>query len=507
MIKLVTASDMTKVDEQAQNVYAIPSLVLMEEAGRLAWERAVSLIEHSVSESHIVICAGGGNNGGDALVMARIAASEGVKSITCLLCGTKISDLNQIHRDIITAHGIVKIDLQNQKYEDETLSQILSSADLVIDGIAGTGIKGPLTGPAAKLVTFIREYVKKGIVVSLDVPSGCGDTISASSPTIHADLTIMFGHAKVAGYYPPLSVHCGVIEVVNPTFPLFLLERTPVAARLCTYTDCTIIQMPPDNYKTKRGSVAVFGGSISYPGAPRLTARSAFHARAGLVTLFVNEHIWHSATAEEPSAIVRMQKEPITSGALADFDAIAVGPGWEDTVQNRVQLHEILTSGVPVVLDATAIRIAATMKQDGTWPELHGPLLITPHPGEFAALCDEEQGSSDAFQKALVSVSRQFTATVLYKSQVQWIAHGEELFVVDGMNSTLAVAGSGDVLSGICAAFLAQGYPIEETACNAALVHQKAGDISRDVFGWYDSEDLINSIGIALDELIEGSCS
>lgn len=507
---------MEQIDSRSQSDYSIPALVLMEQAGSKGWHAFADFAKEKGREfKNVVFVAGGGNNGGDALVMAREAFFSGLENFSILLVGSRVSNACSVHRNICRKLGFTMFEAENEDGMISThTSSLLADADVIVDGIAGTGLRGLLSGTTAEIVKMINARQNQGaLVMAVDIPSGCSDGMSVAGPRIIADVTVTMGLRKAAAYHPVCRMGWGTILRVNPSFPPALLKNSVAVATLSDHADLKIMPYHEDVYKNKRGHLALFAGSTSYTGAPRLTARGAFHSRCGLVTLCCSKDVASVASAESPSIIVQSLSdgETVSSHTLSvGYQAIAAGPGWGEGHQD--QLIEILNSGLPTVLDADAITTFASIvgehRLQGT---VHGPLILTPHPGELHRMLEalhmpllaQETGPSSSPESFIDSLRRVAVAlelVIVYKSHVLWIVDGRNggalPIVVDGMNNALGVAGSGDVLTGVIGSLLAQGYDPLQAAHTGVLIHQEAGLRARSEAGWFDAETLTSHVGI-----------
>lgn len=515
MDKLVSAQTMESIDNKAQTEYSIPGMLLMEQAGIKAWATLQDMLgKAGIQGKEILFIVGGGNNGGDALVMAREAASWGCTGFSLLLCGSRISTACATQRLICNSLGFPSFayDDADGKLSEHAV-RLIHGAHIIIDGLSGTGLRGPITTVVASLIGLVNQRKEEGaLICAIDIPSGCSDNVNASCPHIHADITITMGLMKGACYHPACRPHCGQIVKVNPSFPTALLEQAPAMAYLYAPEDLKLPAIDAESYKNRRGHLALFAGSSRFSGASRLASRSAFHARAGLVTLCCDDSIASIAAVESPSVIVRSLQPGVVIGSEElrhGFQAIAAGPGWSG--DRDLQLMEILHSSLPTVLDADALdRFASLVANHRIQMDDHGPLVLTPHPGELHRMLEtlhmpllaQETGpgsSPESFIDSLGHIAAILHAVVVYKSHVVWIADGQGSgcvpVVVDGMNSALGVAGSGDVLTGILGAFLAQGMDTVQAARAAVIVHQQAGKLAKNERGWFDSEELAATVG------------
>lgn len=520
MEKLVSTHVMERVDLDSQQIYSVPALILMEQAGVRGWQ---ALVEASKVPLHkeisLLFVAGGGNNGGDALVMARQAAADGFINLQILLVASRFSSLCSTQKAVVTSLGLslYRSEKLLDQVDDQSLA-LISEADIIIDGLSGTGLKGPLQGLPAQIVEVINAQKERGCAIwAIDIPSGCADNLSSQSIHIQADQTVTMGLQKYSAYHPPLRAAWGKILCVNPTFPPQVLRDAPATALLCQSEDATLKPLGEASFKHKRGHLALFAGSYNYSGAARLASRAAFHARVGLVTLCCDQEIVPLVASESPSVIIQglFRQEVLPAAQLEQkFQAIVAGPGWAS--HHEGQLIEILKSKIPAILDAQAIALFASAIASGRLePKQHGPLVLTPHPGELRHFLERlampllaqetsSTGSAESFVESMQKVAEIVDAYIIYRSHVIWIfpPHPNSLpMVIDGMNAALGVAGSGDVFVGILGSLLAQQYDVSQATVTAALIHQKSGLLGRNQHGWFDSEELIEQVGHACNFL------
>ncbi len=490
MKQVVLSSEIAKIDTASQNLFKLPALTLMESAAMGVW----SIVESRIptKDASLLFLCGGGNNGGDALAVARLAYNSGYRNIACILRGTRFSSSCDLQREIIRKYGIEIITIDESI--PASIKIRISQADYIFDGLAGTGLQGPLRGSALTLIHLANE--SKAYTIAIDIPSGISEEVSSSAPHCKADLCITFGMRKVAMYHPLTRSACGEILVKNPSFPPQLLKEVPIVADLYAKGDMTLTKLSSSSYKNKRGHLGIVGGSEEYTGAARLSARAAFVSRSGLVTLFCDEDIYPIAASESPSVMVRVLEDV---RELASYDALLIGPGWGN---NRSALLEKMFSlGKSVVLDADGIRAyAALLKEKKDIP--HGPLILTPHLGELkqltSVLYEDAPGDTPLdFFTMIQEVAEKLTAVLVVKSSLVHIAFPGErrIAVIEGLNPSLGVAGSGDVLSGSIAALLGGGMTVRDAAIQGVLLHQGAGSFAHAKFGYYDSETLVECLG------------
>lgn len=498
MKSLALASEVARIDHLAQERAKIPALCLMESAGLqifLQWKPYLHV------KDRLVFLCGGGNNGGDALVVARYAYNEGYTNILLIYTDSGRSESCSFQREIAKAYGLEALTfslLNKQRIQEE-----LESATWIVDGLVGTGLKGKLKNEMQLLVNLANE--SKARIIAIDVPSAVGDEVSVEETHIQAELTITMGHEKLAMYHPRTREACGQIIEINPSFPPFLLSEVVYAQLWEDQDGVQLKKLARDAYKNVRGHVAIFAGSRQYSGAARLSAKACFAARAGLVSLFCDEEVFPIAAAESPSVIVNVYQP---DQKLDRYHAILAGPGWGEGRDEL--LAKLFESRVPMVLDADGIRAYAAMLARSERPS-HGPLIITPHLGELALLVkslwpDESLkiGKSDSplqFFSSIQILSETLQATLVVKSSLTYIVtQGELPIVVESRNPTLGVAGSGDVLAGIIVALLGQHADLHQVALKGSVLHMLAGKRAKATFGYYDSETLASVVGTTVLE-------
>ncbi|HBO35726.1 MAG TPA: NAD(P)H-hydrate epimerase [Sphaerochaeta sp.] len=492
MKPLALASDIATLDKNAQDVAQLPPLCLMESAGLQIYQ----LWKPSLSkDDRLVFLCGGGNNGGDALVVSRYALQDGFANQVLIYTGTRISESCARHRLVAQAYALVSLQAENTEFT--RLFSELQHADWIVDGLMGTGLKGPLNGIAASLVEAANQ--SKARILAVDVPSGLGDEVPSDAICIQADMTVTMGLLKRSMFHPSTRSRCGSLFCVNPSFPPFLLQQVPSAALLCE-RKAHLPKLAIDEYKNSRSHVAIFGGSVAYSGAARLSAKACFAARAGLVSLYCDAQVYTLAAFEAPSVMVKVYEgQPIPP-----YGALLVGPGWGSG--REPLLEKLFATGQSMVLDADGIRAYASLLARGRRPE-HGPLVLTPHLGELACLLaslfgDDHDGKTvNAFFASIQKAAAELKATLVVKSSlVHIVDEAGSVVVIEGNNPSLGVAGSGDVLSGIVASLFAKYQDGWLAALEGALIHQQTGRLAKRAYGYYDSETLLAFLGRSVQE-------
>ncbi len=442
MIPLLTADELRAAERQAIEGWGIPSLILQEHAAL----GALALIPRGES---LHVLAGPGNNGGDALALARLALLEG-RAVTVWSPTFKPEWRGDAALQARLWEG-----LGGEVQTASEPAEIMRSwRGWVVDGLFGLGTTRPLDGPAA---TWVRALNASGLpVLALDLPSGL-DPSAAEIPgeAVRAMQTACFGSRKVCHGLLPARDFCGVISVIPvplnraPKAGLYLLER-PV--------------LPPRDWNAHKGSfghVAIRAGSLGMSGAAVLAALGALRVGAGLVTVLTEPEVRAEIAVQVPEAMVR----PWQGSVPQEVDVLLVGPGG---------ITQVPDWDGPLVVDASALKEGEGKR----WMERPGT-AITPHPGEFARLFQLTRPllmDERLVQARQVSLGK--PGVLLLKGAQSVIAGGarEDLWINPTGHPGLATGGSGDLLAGMVAGFRAQGLPMREAAATAAWFHGAAAD-------------------------------
>jgi NAD(P)H-hydrate epimerase len=383
---------------------------------------------------------------------------------------------------------------------DKEAALLLERADIIFDGMIGTGLKGALRAGDTRDFILLVNGIKHAKKVAIDLPSGLSEQAGKSAVFFHADITVTFGLPKILFYYPHIRLHCGEIHIVNPGYPKWLLQEYGAQRSLLGIDQVSCRNIHVDSYKNSKGHLGVFAGSEGFTGAASLASEAALRVHTGLVSLYVDDNIYTVLSSQLRSVMVKpLHGQVISRDELkARYSALLVGPGWGGLDGREQQLREIVMSGLPVLLDADAITLLRQLlEQDAVDREKFNNVVLTPHPGEFFRLSgirvsDEPQSVIDAVKK----VSHELGCVIVYKSYINYIVEPDgTITVMEGMNPAMGSAGSGDVLSGIIGGFLAQRYCLADAAVTGNAVHQRAGRLAKESRGWFVAEDLLGFLG------------
>lgn len=425
MIPLLTAHEMRALEDRAIQEWGIPSLVLQEHAAL----GALALIPQG---QPIHVLAGPGNNGGDALALARLARLEGrpVEVWTLEPEPKWAGDAALQARLWEGLGGTYRHTLQPRE-------AIATFSGWVVDGLFGLGTHLPLRGLAESWATLMHEAVTRRApfqVLALDLPTGLDpSSTDVAGPAIQAHRTACFGHLKVCHGLRPARSHCGEITVI----PIPLLGQPEAGIQLIERPDRPFVG-PWDTHKRDLGHVAIRAGSLGMGGAAVLAALGALRMGAGLVTVLPDAEIRAEVAMQVPEAMVRSWEGKVPEG----IDVLLVGPGG---------VSEIPEWEGPLVLDASALR-------DGDGPRwMQRPeTVITPHPGEFARLFGEGRALSHQTSERL-NRARQVAdgpGVLVLKGAQSVVAGGGQstLLVNTTGHRGLSTGGTGDFLAGMVAA-------------------------------------------------------
>ncbi|MBB6251676.1 NAD(P)H-hydrate dehydratase [Nitrospirillum iridis] len=483
-VALLTVARMRAADAAAI-AGGVPGITLMENAGRAV--AGVVMARYGLGP--VAVLCGPGNNGGDGFVVARHLAAAGWPVRLALL-----GDLDRLVGDAaLAAAGWVEIWGRESVLAADP--GVLTGAVVIVDALFGVGLSRPLAGGAADLVAAMAAARRQGAaVVAVDVPSGLdADTgaavgdVAGGDVMVQADVTVTFFRQKPGHLLLPGRLACGATVVADIGIPDAVLSAPAVAPNLWQNAPALFIGALPrpriDDHKYRRGHALVLGGAVM-TGAARLAARAAQRAGAGLVTVASPPAAELVYRLSSPSQIVRPLGDPAAAvGLLADpsVTAAVLGPGAGTGETEQALLRALVAAAggrgadFGLVLDAD-IFTAFAGQADALKAHLGGRAVLTPHEGEFKRLFGSGHpvlmGDKLARTRA---AARHLGAVVLLKGPDTVIAHPDGRAVIEaGGPPTLATAGSGDVLAGLCLGLLAGGMDAFHAAMAAAWLHAQA---------------------------------
>jgi NAD(P)H-hydrate epimerase len=474
--KLVSAETARALDREAAASWGLDPFALVEAAGRTCARLLTELRPGLFAAPfpgkgpRVLAAAGSGNNGADALVMLRALILQGAvpaEAAAALVNKPSPGEEKSPRAWALRALARMGVPILVWGGGGAALRETLGEAALIIDGIAGTGLRRPLEGAAAEMAAALNALGKgftgegpegdgpRPLIVSLDIPSGNFEGWEPGMPILEADLTLGIEPLKELLYRPAARPFAGTIVPVGGIFPPALIRAFPGAERI-TWPALRdrIPRVPAEAYKYRRGLVEIRAGSAGFPGAARIAARGAQAAGAGLVRLVVDPALYPILAVNAGGIMTLPAGSPADQGGRFSPDAILLGPGWgvsPDRALLLEQAAEAEARGVPLILDADAIALAKGRR-------FRGNAILTPHAGEFAAYgeLDREKVLADP-GPFLRELARERGLTILFKSHVLYVADPSgRLGVADGMMPALAAGGTGDLLAGFCAAIAAR---------------------------------------------------
>ena len=489
-MRVLNTQQMREADRQTIDDVGIPSIVLMENAGRQAVAAMEAAFEDLATSKVGVLC-GRGNNGGDGFVVARTLAQRGIEA-TVFLLGS-VGDVRgdaRINLEILGRVGLTVVEVTTAQEWELHFSEI-SECDLIVDAIVGTGFHGPLTG---LLETVVADVNGLGVpVVAIDLPTGVSaDSHELEGEAIEASMTVTLAAPKIPLILPPADAYGGDLVIADIGIPAAVIDELD-GPWLELLTRERMRELVParaaDSHKGDFGRVLVIAGSIGRTGAAHLTALGALKSGAGLVTIAAPRSCVATLAAMMPEYMTEGLEE--TAAGTIDFsavdrvldlkaDIIAIGPGLGQDPSTAAFVQAIVErAGAPLVLDADALNAFS-----GDPERLTGrdgvDVIITPHPGEMARLLNVsiEQVQADRLEHA-----REFAAArrvhVVLKGHRTIIAGPEgRSFVNLTGNAGMATGGTGDLLTGMIAAWFAQILDPEGACKLAVYLHGTAGDLA-----------------------------
>lgn len=463
MTALYTAAQVRRIDAAAIEG-GIPGLALMQRAADAAF---ACLVRRWPAARRIRVLAGTGNNGGDALLVAELALRAGLDVDVVRLPGEPRGDAAAALRRCIAAGHAPRI---------ATGAGDAGEADLVVDGLFGTGLARPLEGIAARLVQQVNDA--PAAVLALDVPSGLdADTGMARGACVRADATVTFVAWKRGLCTGDACDLCGTVELATLDVPASAFAGVVADAELL---DPRIFARLPRRrgnvHKGRFGHVLAIGGDHGMAGAVRLCAEAAVRCGAGLASVATRTgHVAALAAARPELMAHGIEDGRALAPLLERADVVALGPGLGRGDWGQAAWNAALDVAKPTVVDADGLNLLAATPR-----AVPAASVLTPHPGEAARLLDRaiSEVQADRYAAACELASRHRAVVVLKGAGSLVASPGGRVAVCRWGNSGMASGGMGDVLTGVIAALLAQGLDAWDAACLGVAAHARAGDLA-----------------------------
>ncbi|WP_290524073.1 NAD(P)H-hydrate dehydratase [Alcanivorax sp.] len=460
---LYTAAQTRELDRLAIAA-GTPGAELMLRAGQAAFN---ALCERWPEARRIAVLCGGGNNGGDGYVVAALAHEAGLQPSIHF-----IKTPDSLSGDALTmAQRCQALQIPMQPL---SVTAMPAGADVLVDGLFGTGLAGPLREDVSRLIAALDDLPVPRL--ALDIPSGLSaDTGMPLGAVLRADITCTFIGLKRGLLTAQGPVHTGILCFFDLQVPRDVYQQVPADVSVPTPDRLLEVLSPRDldGHKGRYGHVLVIGGDHGFPGAPIMSAQAAARCGAGKVSLITRPEHVPVMIARQPEVMARGVDRPAEAVSLIEAaSVIAIGPGLARQDWGRGLLELALDSGKPMVVDADALNLLAESQDVG-----EADWVLTPHPGEAARLLNANQGEvqRDRFA-ALESLHARFGGTVLLKGLGTLVQGSEGRALIREGNPGMASGGMGDVLTGVIAALRAQGLSGYDAARFAAMVHARAAD-------------------------------
>ena len=472
---LVSLEASRAIDLEAQEKWGFNTYSLIEAAGRSCAQVFTGAFpeifsgKKSPDKKRVSCAVGTGNNGADAMVMLRYWIISGITdSASSAVVISRMPKKDESGPWVDLLLSLKALEVQILVWDGDigeaagrASDDILAHSDIILDGITGTGLKGALNGTALEMALAINAHhrssiLKKIMVVSVDIPSGCMDQWKIGMPIIEADVTLSIEPQKLCIYSPAARPYAGVILPVEGIFPKKIVNRYE-GAELLNWESVmnSVPKVPLHAHKNSRGTVEIRAGSPGATGAALISARGAQAAGAGLIRLVADDSIYPILAAGMGGIMVApVSAETNAFEGRFRPDAILLGPGWGKAKDRLPVLEKALAlekTGTPLILDADAIELAQGSVFSGN-------AILTPHPGEFSRYTGIERDEllSDPVP-VLLKFARDKNAVIVFKGHVITIAAPDgRVGVIDGMLPGLAAGGSGDLCAGFCAAIAAR---------------------------------------------------
>ena len=473
---------------------------------RAAIQLTDSIVAEWDKDMKVVVFAGPGNNGGDALAVARMLAVRGYNVSTWLFnTSGRLSDDCKKNRDRLKdVKQVASFVMVTEEFDPPALD----SQTLVVDGLFGSGLNKPLTGGFASLVKYVNTSPAK--VVSIDIPSGLmteSNEYNVKSNIMKADVTLTLQQPKLSFLFPENQQFIGHVEVLDIGISQEGIDKTDAQFYILEKSDITpcLKRRDPFAHKGSMGHALLVAGSRGMAGAAMLAAKACLRTGVGKVTVHTPACNTLPLQIGVPEVVLDVDSDTNVVSEAVDtdcFKAMGIGPGLGTNENTAIAvIGQMRRAQCPIVVDADALNILAAHK---AWlQQIPVGAILTPHIGEFDRLEGVSTDSYERLSKAMLLAERQHAYIVLKGHYTAIITPGGRVLFSPTGNPGMATAGSGDVLTGIITALLARGYTQGEACAIGTYLHGLAGDIAARSLGEESliASDIINSLPMAFKEL------
>ena len=503
-MKIFTTKEIREIDQFTVEHDGVPSLTLME---RAATAVAGEIMSRFRPNKRIVVFAGSGNNGGDALIVARKLYEQGYNP-EVILFNVRSSHLSssceQCRNDLQQLP-----DLNFTEVVGTFIPPELGPNDVVVDGLFGTGLRTPINSGFASLIRYINE--SGAYTIAIDVPSGlCGEWNSGTprNNIIRASLTLAFQFNRLAFFFAENAEYIGEVKVLDIELSPEAISKTRSDFYLIEDDDIRGMIKPRNLFINKydAGTVLLVSGSYGMVGAAIMASRAVMRAGAGLVTVHAPQCAFQPLQTAVPEALFEVDRGEYFTTRIElnhNYGAIALGPGM-GTSEKTIEALDLFLKNChqPVVLDADALNCIAMRPQ--MLNNIPAKSVLTPHAREFDRLFGQFYSDEARVKKALEVAGYYNIIIVLKGHHTMTVYPDGHIYVNSSGNVGMATAGSGDVLTGVITALIAQGYTPEMSAVLGVYIHGYAGDLAEKSEGAYGvvAGDIAANIGRAIKEIM-----
>ena len=502
-MKIFTTAQIHELDKYTIEHEPIASLNLMERAARALTQ---AIMEEWSADTPVVIFAGPGNNGGDALAMARMLSEQNYQVSVYLFnisghLSTDCAANKQRLQDSKRIKSFIEVSMEFDP-------PVLDSNTLVIDGLFGSGLNKPLAGGFASLVKYINA--SQAQVVSIDVPSGLmteDNTYNVRANIIRATMTLTLQQPKLSFLFPENQQFVGQLRVLDIKLSKEGIEKIEAPYTIIEESDVRqrLLNRSPFVHKGQMGNALMIAGSYGMAGAAILASKACLRSGVGKVVVSTPKRNIPILQTSVPEAVVLPGNEDTIFAETVeteDYQAMGIGSGLGQSEQTAIALiAQLRRTQCPIVVDADAINILGNHR---AWlQQLPKDIIMTPHPKELDRLEGHSADTYERINKAC-NLAERIKGYIVLKGHYTAICcpDGHVMFNATG-NAGMATAGSGDVLTGILTGLLARGYKPQDACIVGVYLHGLAGDLAAQELGEESliAGDIIQYLGKAFKQL------
>lgn len=502
MIKIFSTLQAKEIDKYTIEKEPVSSVDLVERASTVFVHEFMRRFSR---QTRIIVFAGQGNNGADALAISRLLADEAYTVEVYLFNTTQhLSPECEANRQRIIGYPEITF----REITGEFKPPVLSRRDVVVDGLFGSGLNRPLTGGYAAVVKYINQ--SDATVVSIDIPSGLfGEDNRSNHPDaiIRADITLTFGFPKLAFLLPENAEYTGNWKVLDIGLHPVAIDETVTPYRLTTEEDASSLLRHRGKFEHKGdfGHALLIAGSKGKMGASLLAGRACLRAGAGLLTIHTpqrGEQIFQTALPEAMLSFDPHMERFTNVPDLTTYKAIAIGPGIGQSLETATAFERLIErTHKPLVIDADGLNLLSSNKD--LLAKIPFYSILTPHPKEFDRLAGDSATGFERLEKAQAFATQYQVIIVLKGAYTSVCTPDGEIYFNSTGNPGMATGGSGDSLTGILLGLLAQGYEPGKASVLGVYLHGLAGDLAASFHSEESmlASDLIEMIGKAYKQI------